>query len=1469
MPRIKNIRIINAQYNHGKQMYQDFRMPLNGLSSTYILGNGGGKSVLVMLIMQCIIPNYTLNTDKPFKSMFKGGDPNRTTHVLVEWELDSEISPHKTLLTGFCAKKRTSSDENDTMGGVEYFNYTHLYDSNNDMDIHRIPLCHMDENTFVTVSLDETRKVLYDNQNKYNIWIGKMNGKSEYQQHIKQFCILGAEGKLMGSINESENQLRSHFKKSYGTSRTVIEKLLLNTTIECLNDKRIISGHEHDETSTESLASTLIQSQEDIKRLNDELEKERETRAYHAEIAKLIDANGRLLNAHKEFEDAKKQTAIQCAAYRSKVTEQQGLIRGIESDLDEAKEQRNVIDIYISKLKVMQQNAALNKSTANVSHLGKEKENIEIVLESTEHKRKLAIATNKLIDIHNCEDKILEYQRTIDNLSKNHEDVFCAYNTYGKTLYLSLSEELANLTTRYKGEESEKDELGKQSSGLGEKIGEIKSDIKTIDNALGKLNLDFDQAQSDEITLLNKCRTYPQLNNGLLIPEDELSATTAYLETLRNKQNTLHSTKEELQLFIHKDDVEKSRFAERVDHINDLIEQKSADISFFETQLSDAMDVINVRKSMDISTCLAELDAEIVSTYGIILSKRRDLEQSRRELRTVDEYGFTLTEEFEDALTWFKDKFEFASSGAEYLKELHVDKQKTVLECAPWLPKAIILSDYDYNRILANPTGRLTNTIMDSSIILVSLSNIQKNAKISLGDVFIPSRDTEHSIKILDKENTIKRILSDIQKIEQDIAKYESSLTIARRDSGILESFTTLYPEGYEAKLRNQLEQYEANLAECNNTLSEITGRINDNTRALEQTQTDLSDVDTKLDTFSEKHAVLTKLVELIPKIKELEADIHKEARIRNDLLGLLDRTKNAQDQLSTRIREKDEIVKSLSRQKDKLELHIAGELSIFKDKDVEIRDEKDPSILWAEYESAKSITNRVAGDVNQLEKTIKENEDFIQKLHTEINRDQISIEEIKALDHSRPFSEEYISDLRTQFEGTKEKLRSADKELLGAREHHGSIKSKFESMVSKHNTLVTEAYIPDPGIMDETQFRDEISAKKTELNRLDDKINGIEKSYESGSEKLKQFESNLEKYELLCGQYRIAIAAIDTRVELKLYEELKSMLANRDKNVDDNKRKFQQAKEKAMNNIQEIDMRDYIKTPIRDKLSVAGTLEAAESNSTALETYLNVLINRLKEQQQQIDSLKKIERNVVDLALGIARMYKGHLKKFPLLSKIKFKNETYDMIKINFDRCTYPDEQAELEMQHYIRDLIRDIEANKIDKSKLVDCLAPVHLISRVLDMRNIQLEMRKIEQNDIQRFLRWEQIEASDGQTNAIFIIFLVVLMSYIRDIVIDRKDIKTSKMMIVDNPFGSTSGSYLWETIVSILEKNNVQMICPAHTIKADVLKYFPIHFTLTTEPSASGRQRVGIKVHAKDEILNSIERQQRYGQITLDI
>ena len=110
MPSINRIRVNNIKYNFGTQSYDDFIMKMYGKNTLYDLANGGGKSVLMLLLMQCIIPNCTLDDKQPIEKLFRGNE-NTCIHSLIEWKLDEcDIKEGlRYMTTGFAAKKASGA----------------------------------------------------------------------------------------------------------------------------------------------------------------------------------------------------------------------------------------------------------------------------------------------------------------------------------------------------------------------------------------------------------------------------------------------------------------------------------------------------------------------------------------------------------------------------------------------------------------------------------------------------------------------------------------------------------------------------------------------------------------------------------------------------------------------------------------------------------------------------------------------------------------------------------------------------------------------------------------------------------------------------------------------------------------------------------------------------------------------------------------------------------------------------------------------------------------------------------------------------------------------------------------------------------------------------------------------------------------------------------------------------------------
>ena len=130
MPHINRIRVNNVKYNFGTQAYDDLVMkPFCG-NMLYDLATGGGKSVLMLLLLQNVIPNCTLDEKQPIEKLFRGNDSSKTIHSLIEWRLDEEDIQNgfRYMTTGFCARKAADSEEESReTASIEYFNYCIFY----------------------------------------------------------------------------------------------------------------------------------------------------------------------------------------------------------------------------------------------------------------------------------------------------------------------------------------------------------------------------------------------------------------------------------------------------------------------------------------------------------------------------------------------------------------------------------------------------------------------------------------------------------------------------------------------------------------------------------------------------------------------------------------------------------------------------------------------------------------------------------------------------------------------------------------------------------------------------------------------------------------------------------------------------------------------------------------------------------------------------------------------------------------------------------------------------------------------------------------------------------------------------------------------------------------------------------------------------------------------------------------------
>ena len=128
------------------------------------------------------------------------------------------------------------------------------------------------------------------------------------------------------------------------------------------------------------------------------------------------------------------------------------------------------------------------------------------------------------------------------------------------------------------------------------------------------------------------------------------------------------------------------------------------------------------------------------------------------------------------------------------------------------------------------------------------------------------------------------------------------------------------------------------------------------------------------------------------------------------------------------------------------------------------------------------------------------------------------------------------------------------------------------------------------------------------------------------------------------------------------------------------------------------------------------------------------------------------------------------------------------------------------------------------------------------VTDMNKIRLKLYKRERiKEQSRYLRYEEAVGSTGQSQGIYIQFLIAIINYIANIyAVNSDNNKLGKVIFIDNPFGAAKDIYIWEPIFEMLKTNNVQLIVPARGATPAITGRFDVNYVLG-QKLINGRQQ----------------------------
>lgn len=1437
MPQINRIRVNNVKYNFGSQFYDDFMMRFSGKNTIYDLANGGGKSVLMLLLMQNMIPNCTLDEKQPIEKLFRSENGCTTIHSLIEWNLSEPFQKnnYKYMLTGFCARKAKNEEtEGEHTAAIEYFNYVIFYRQYNENDIKNLPLSVPGKK-----NPEQKERITYQGLKNYLRELGRRDlslevrifeRKGDYQRFIAGYGIYESEWEIIRGINRTEGHVRTYFESNYKTTRKVVEDLLIEEIIEKSFKNRMLS-EDSSERQENVMAETLIGIKDkllDLSKKKDEIHKyDAQTELLGGFMEGVADIKnlylGRkkgekeLARAYHTFEDEKEKAQALRNRNRQK---KESIAQGI---MDEQR--------AVDTVQILEKEERIKTLSKEYGQLQEQEGELQQRKEGLQQQLQEAESMNDYLDYLYYKK---EGDRVREGLEKINED---------KGM---LAAELTDLATEKKRRDDlllqELNEKIKQETEVHKKAEAAVLEMEECRKELEK-ELAVDSYKQQELTDLieqeNAGIAEEKKLLGLLLvsdmKEEQRNSGDMYTLLLQNQQN--------LEIKQKQTGEKKWQVAQKEAEYQKQKEFYEMRLEELAPQVAHFLSIQEERKRLgEIYQVSHEehLEGKIRSMRDETLRRIQELhEETERELayeQALKEGNpVSMDKNREKVLQYIRNYYEEdAVSGGAYLKSLDYEERKRLLEECPILPHAIVVKK-QFSEITGDE--KLEHLLGPEHMFVL----IEEEALLN-GTCYLPDGMTASMFcrELFYEEEVIQDELLAIEdrreKRSRELAHREESLKTLERDVQFLERYPEEEKRGRMAqeekqKLKRETEGLLLLIRENKETYQECA-------KLEEKLGQDMESLQAQVDEIKEKLALLARIFEAMEREEKAEKQreelsLHlQEAKkeIRN-LEGRAQAWHAKKETARERLQYLENRCKEIRKQQERYGFYARAEYV--------------PTRYAALAEDV--IESRLFGTMDAYE---GESRDVADKRKLLENYELAMHKSLQAIDYKgvELAKIEATWQQGKGMETPKEKLlqlrnesRKQEEELLQLRRKQDGIateKNRMEGAVAHGKEAILQKY----GIYEQIDFS-EVSAeeyvkeKRRKMDALRREEEQLQQEWEETEQKMKAYEFMLHDFEQVMTdriwkEYPDEIwedrEALSERGE-KVLQEMKKY----QKSVQDRRELFEKEKSFMIKNLRNMDCE-----ALADEMEVNAQMPEDEEMTERLYQGIGEIracLNLEKERiQKSVEDIARLKKNFESQCIQTCMNVRTELEKLPKLSGIVLDGEKVSMLSLMIPYVR--EEDLELRMSEYIDDTMEQADALKTEAERvrfIRNRLSWKHLFGVIVtDMNRIQLKLYKRERiREQSKYLKYEEAVGSTGQSQGIYIQFLIAIVHYITSLntkMTENADI--GKVIFIDNPFGAAKDIYIWEPIFSLLQTNHVQLIVPCRGATPAITGRFDVNYIL---------------------------------------
>ena len=1464
MPSINRIRVNNVKYNFGTQFYDDFSMRMYGKNTLYDLANGGGKSVLMLLLLQNVIPNCTLDEKQPIEKLFRTGNGNTTIHSLVEWKLDEQDQKegYRYMTTGFCARK-AKDVEGETakkdVAAIEYFNYCIFYREYNKNDIINLPLS-KDKERITFQGLRNYLKELEHRDMSLKVCI--FDRKGEYQRFISGYGLHESQWEIIRGINKTEGHVRTYFETNYKTTRKVVEDLLIEGIIEKAYAVKTMREGEDSDT----MAKLLM----DIKEQLTVLAKKKKDIASYDHQAELIevlrDKVASFMSLYQEQAELEKLFADICVTGEEFVKHDADTLERLDSERTEKREKKDEQRKKIECLKVSRDKRQLDALSADIKkaeqllllqqqHVEQETENLAQKESMNEYLEYVADRKKK--------DNLEAFVKAQMNESAFDEDLLYtyAYNikmrmdvkmTELRTQISTLTEQLERETAKQKYNAKMLSEMQIRQAVCEQSKKEAEEEIKLVSEQLSKIRMEMNEIRFTSV-------------------DDQLQENEKQQRAWQEKLSQEEAFTEEQKKLL---DAERERFlALQVKQTE--TENIEATLREKEKAYREAADKLNkiqtIYGAVEFDALTDVLADRIRDAVLKIADLKKQVEKSEKVAERLAEGRLIgVSEGAGKVLDYIETRHGItAIYGMDYVSALPPDKQAAVLMANPQLVYGIVAEDFE--TLESDPNIRSIDT--GSVPVYIYDKNHMEDMAMHLGDnVFAVAASAEYMLDAETISTLVAKERTHGTEVKDQLAMQEEMLSAYREDQAFL------------IRLSDQdLLQAGKQLADAEKEISDIKQQISTCKEAIADAEKKLGQSKEKQQEYKKQCEICKQDLSRLYTVRQLQQVVeNKEQRQAQAAADL----KHLEEQRTTflaqggdsqiNVEETDAKIHSLQKTLD----HLSRDWKDNFDKYYNIDHEYDVLTISDEDLRARFFTMlddnradmRAMEDKQMVIETLRAS---MEKSRKNIGQRGVDFKELEDLESRNLL---YYSDENV--------LRTCREDIAFAKEEQKKQEQNLAKIRSKADKLEGSIQYAIENIQNGFGSYEDIEASESEiieslesgqvlLARLEAAAKTCDEAYRSYEKRQRYMMDLYKDVKRIVTSHDIPLEDAKPMAEEK--EKLRELFESRLMQFDRNCKQLERAKNELLkfkgNTAQTFDeMQAYeLAGTIRDDVLIPDTYGMAKTlveNLESMVEYVKLERDRVEKSLTDMESLKaNFEEQCLQRCLDV----RTELDKLPKLSRIIMDDEVIQMVGLQVPYVK--DEFLKQRMSDYIDRIVAQADDYDQDRERMKyirNSLTLKKLFSVIVtDMNAIKLSLYKRERiKEQSRYLKYEEAVGSTGQSQGIYIQFLISIINYISGMYRNGNEDTGTKTIFIDNPFGAAKDVYIWEPIFALLAANHVQLIVPARGATPAITGRFDVNYILGQQMAGGKQLTVVVDYTSKVEQEELVYQDLEYEQVSFD-